>query len=126
MSTGGFAQPEWSPNIRLPQAILPLLAADVADVSLLVRLLHVLGHLRLGPEPVAVQAPLEVRDVLLVVGVLQHLELGAELLGALGARRVGVVRVPLPVLLELAPLDGDPAVRAKLRPVQRRFIIGQA
>ena len=101
----------------VPHAVLPLLAADVANVGLLVRLLQMLRHLRLGAELVAVKAPLQVRDVFLVVGVLQHLERGAKLLAALGASRVGVLRVPLPVLLKLRPVHGDPAVRAELRPV---------
>ena len=48
--------------------------------------------------------------------MFQHLELGAKLLAALWARRVGVLRVPLFVLLKLPPVDGDTAVRTELRP----------
>ena len=78
----------------VPVAILPFLAADVANIGLPVRLLHVLRHLRLGAKLFAVIAPLEVRNVFLVVGVFQHLELGVKLLGALRARRaLGLPRV---------------------------------
>ena len=100
----------------VPVAILPFLAADVANIGLPVRLLHVLRHLRLGAKLFAVIAPLEVRNVFLVVGVFQHLELGVKLLGALRARRVFVFQVPSPVLRKLRTVDGDPAVRAELRP----------